>query len=263
MNTTPTLDKDFSAALRAELVGSSTTSEQGSGSGATVTEIGTRRRGRGMRLALVAASVAAGLMIATTLLPGSDRAYAGWSAMPSPLTGEAAQTAQEDCTAYHGGAGWRTVVSEQRGDWTVVMLRGEGDALAMCHARDGHIGTGGVHVAPAPVGAEITVLDLNGLSSGGEPYTFPPLPWDGHYFVTGRAGEEVTAITLHTTAGAVTASLDSGYWVAWWPLKDERDWEEHLSAAITLRDGSTRTVDRAGLDALHEASMDLAEGVGG
>ena len=67
MNTTPTLDKDFSAALRAELVGlagSSTTSEQGSGSGATVTEIRARRRGRSMRFALVAASVAAGLMIA-------------------------------------------------------------------------------------------------------------------------------------------------------------------------------------------------------
>lgn len=261
MNTTPTLDKDFSAALRAELVAladASPAPAPGQGSGAAVTGIGARpRRGRGMRFALVAASVAAGLMVATALLPGTDRAYAGWSGSPTPLTGAAADSAAADCAAHHGGPGWQTAVAERRGSWTLTMLRGEGDALVTCHARDGRIGLARRHAAaPRPEAGEITVLDLNGVASGGEPETMWPRPWEGHYVATGRAGEAVAAITLHTTSGEVTASLANGTWVAWWPLRAERDWEETLSATVTLHDGSTRTLDRAELDALHEATLD-------
>lgn len=262
MSTIPTLDPALSAALRDELVAHVQTTGAGE-----VVPLGARRRRRtGTRLALVAASLAGLAVGASVLMPGQS-AYAGWSATPTPLVGDAAQQALQGCgqTAAAGADG-SAGLAEQRGRWVLAMVRGQDGAVTTClrtTSDDGaSIGQGAL-VPAAPDADSVTVLIDNGIfaHASSDPRVvngwFGPPEMEGQHLITGVAGPEVTDVVLSTTAGEVTASLEDGLWAAWWPVPypeqgNEAGADDPTSATLTLRDGSTVTLDRQALEDLRD-----------
>lgn len=263
----PTLDRALAATLRAELV--QTVDETRSTTGATVVPLSTRSRRRrtGTRLALVAASVAALAMGASMVLPGQS-AYAGWSATPTPVTGERAATLTQECAdqqAGRSGTAWAPGLSEQRGRWVLTMIRGADGSVATCQRMEPSDGasTGQGPVIPAtPLAGSVTVLADNGIfdTVSRDPRVtngwFGEPEMEGHHLVTGVAGADVQGIVLHTVAGDVAASLEDGLWAAWWPVewpRGEGPGDTRADGAtLSLTDGTTVELTRDELDALRD-----------
>jgi hypothetical protein len=274
MSTTqPTLDPRLANALRAELVNT----VQASPTGGTVVPLASRssRRRTGTRIALVAASVT-GLAISASLLTPGPSAYAGWSATPSLVGGEPAQDALLECSAryaghYQSGTGptvveptWSGGLVEQRGRWQMTLVRGEDGTVAMCmHNLPDDLGsTGGLHLPKAPAPASFTVIHNGGFFN---PVSRNPMinnGWfgepemEGHHYISGVAGEQVTGIVLHTVDGDVTASMAAGLWAAWWPVAyptgDAPMSTGPTGATVFLADGGTVELDAAQLEELHD-----------
>ena len=64
-----------------------------------------------------------------------------------------------------------------------------------------------------PATVEADAIDLG--PSGGR------IPPDGYGFAAGHAGPEVASVTLREEGMEVTATVENGWWTAWWPSDDE------------------------------------------
>ncbi|WP_327586807.1 hypothetical protein OHA25_07205 [Nonomuraea sp. NBC_00507] len=180
------------------------------------------------RLTAVGAGVAAGIT-AALLLPGvfgGGSAIAAWTATPHTVSGDRATDAQEKCLDNAQEAakettgrdlGFRPVVTEGRGPWTLVYVNDDGSHLAeiTCLLRDGDlVGSTGSMPGPdaqplAPVPAGSARADLGTVMSTSE---------ESVRVVTGRIGAGVIGLELTTeTKGSVTATVTGGYFAAWWP----------------------------------------------
>ncbi|MFI7420468.1 hypothetical protein [Nonomuraea sp. NPDC049684] len=201
---------------------------------------GRRRPFTTRRLVVVAGGVAAGVA-AALLLPGvfgGGSAIAAWTATPHTVTGDRAAEAQEKCLDHAQDAarrttghelGFRPVVTEGRGPWTLVYVNDGGSRLAeiSCLFRDGGIaaaggstpGPGARPLPPVPPGSARAALG-SVVSSSEESVRI----------VTGRVGADVVGVELSTEAkGTVTATVTGGYFAAWWP--DAPTTEERERAA--------------------------------
>ena len=121
----------------------------------------------------------------------------------------------------------------------LVALVTDSDAEIQClaEARTGRItgSTGGAPTSesvPVALAPRAILANGGGLQSDGR---------SGFAFSTGRVGAEVRAVTIHAAGRTVTASLNQGAFVAWWPVAPPAPGEPVLDDAsydVTLADGT-------------------------
>lgn len=217
------------------------------------TDRGTRRYRRA-RPGVVAATaagavVAVGVAVSLSSVLGAAPAYASWTPVPAAVL-DATQVARDaacptTATDVVGDGADATVaqvaltpvLAETRGDYTYVVLAGDGaagDCFVAGDAADVYASSS-VGAPPAAPGARDLTVAASGTASwstGG----------DGEGAVTsayGRAGQDVVEVTAVLDDGEqVVASLDGGWWAVWAPG------EESFGAdvQVTYSDGTTARV---------------------
>lgn len=212
-----------------------------------------RPRRRRTRLLLVGLLGATGAVMATLLLGGGS-ALASWTPTPQPLSPEARSAAAATCRADFAipASGGATLVAEQRGKWTYVLIsgpNGEGSCLmrndVVGHDPAGNEVLGSYDTDPgdAPAVARDRIDETGSQSSsvdGGWLREDGWLTW-----TYGYVGSDVTGVTVHTPLGFdVEASVDNGRFAAWWPSDQPISKNPEVMGAwsytVTLADGSTR-----------------------
>ncbi|QIM20493.1 hypothetical protein G7075_03960 [Phycicoccus sp. HDW14] len=247
-------------ALLARILATPTTGED-----ARPTPTASRRTAR--RLAVVgglAAASTAGI-VAVQVLGGGDSAYATWTATPHRPTTPEQLAAADSCRdslsdSLSGGpegdptgvthavvARAGVVLSEQRGDWTLVVLGDRQGFDATCITDDPGLlggsgsafGSMGYATGGTDVGAR-EVLVTSGGSGGSSDHLVSVL--------VGLVGPEVAAVTIHTPEhGDVVATVGAGHLAAWWPgptgvgLEDP-SLDTTPPATVTYKDGTSAHV---------------------
>jgi hypothetical protein len=201
---------------------------------------------RAPALAAGGVAVLAGAVAAVSLVGlGTDapRAFAGWSATPTASRGDQVRMARKACVSrlptsagiehaqatasgrhaawpfpYIPAGGWRTVLTDTRGPYTVILFVADhGSAELSCFSgrrptSGGLGGSYGTHTPPPVPAGHVTIV-----SSGSR--TTPTDEGSRHFSeLVGRTGPGVTGVTLRLRDGArVTASVANGWFLAWWP----------------------------------------------
>lgn len=209
---------------------------------APVADSRSRSSRRWVLLGAAAAAVAVGL-VTVPRLGTTDHAFATWTAVPEELAPATHADVAAECSAAAGGfpEGERGVtVAEDRGRVTFLVSADAG-GVRHCLLVDGRFHSSGFVSnvlgvgEPAPRDAE--ALMATGSGGGADAYTA----------VTGRVGTEVLAVEVVPGASdtgaevgqgvpaAVTATVEDGYFAAWWPgeLTDSG-----LALSLHLTDGS-------------------------
>ena len=211
----------------------------------------TRPMRPGLRVALVVAAVAA-LVVAIPFFGGGQSAYAGWTAYPAALsTGQqsvVARRCKEWTEESITKSPTQVVLSERRGGIGLALLSGPGGLLVTCQQVLGGSGE------PSGGSSETYLTDIPArygiLSDGGSGFSED----DGepiYRVVSGRVGDDVTGVVVHTAEqGDVIASVEGGYFTAWWPGPAESASRPTASLPMDftftaqLRDGTTRNLTR-------------------
>ena len=205
----------------------------------------------GARVALVVAAVAA-LVVAIPLFGGGQNAYAGWTAYPAALSTGQQSTVARQCEEWTEEsitkAPTQVVLSERRGGIGLALLSGPGGLLVTCQQTLGGSGepSGGsseTYLTDIPARDEILSDGGSGFSEDdGEPI---------YRVVSGRVGADVTGVVVHTAEqGDVIASVEGGYFTAWWPGPAESaspptgSLRMDFTFTAQLRDGTTRNLTR-------------------
>lgn len=209
------------------------------------------------------AVVAAGAVAILTVGLSTDtpRAFAGWS--PTPTTPATSQTqsaeaacqarlptsaaiehAQETASGPRGqwklpqmaAGGWQKILTDARGPYTVMLFTAaEGQAVLSCLSgrNTGEVALGGAlgtHPLAAVPAGQIAV------SSYGSNVAPPDEGAAQFSRIVGRVGPGVTAVSLRLSDGTqVTASIEGGWFLAWWPGT------AHASAAEVATSNGTTT----------------------
>lgn len=200
-----------------------------------------------------AALVGAGAIVVAPGLLGGETAFASWSAIPKAVPQGEATVAGEDCRKRNmddptdEGPGRKVVEAadivlvEGRGAWTFVLLGGAGGYEATCLLRDNGPGeevTGGGYVGTldaATLASNMMVTNGTHTQSGDE---------SSYRDITGRVGSDVAAVVLNTRQqGPVEATVDGGYFAAWWPgppIVGTEGPGPEPTVTLILKDGTTR-----------------------
>lgn len=211
-------------------------------------------RSKWVTRALPIAAAAAALAVFSPSLYSDDSAFASWTAQPAAPAVDDVEEAGRVCADLWTDAGTdplpnlRVALAEQRGDWTyTVMTTSDGQYVDCTMQLDrgvlgnlfGNYRGGGGSLAPLPAeppaADRIEAMSYSGTGGGDSDVAA--------LAVSGRVGADVTGVVAHTPdAGDVQATVQDGYWAAWWPTQfDRADGPEMdgLSFTVTLRDGST------------------------
>jgi len=212
---------------------------------------------RSPRAAVLAGAAAAVVVAAGGLAvvwwPGAPAAYASWTAVPNDLSAAETTARAATCepvahTITEGPDGPRVdevpirpVLAEQRGDYTYVLLTGDGatgECLVTVQAAGAtDVVSGDAVLAsppPAPGPRDVTTLQL-GTASWSEGDTGDGALTSAY----GRAGEEIASVTLTLVTGEqVEATVHDGWWAAWAPGEAALD----DTARVTFTDGGTAEV---------------------
>lgn len=203
-------------------------------------------RPRWRRWAAAGAAVAA-VAVGLVVLPPwgtPEQAFATWTAAPDVVPDSSMDELGAQCTSRSAQEtlGQEVVMAEERGRVTFVVTASP-SALGHCLLVDGEPHTSssagprlpGQHPDVPPAGVD-TYLAAGG-GSGDEAYTA----------VVGRVGADVVAVEVHPSGlvdeagalppgdlpGSVDATVDNGYYGAWWP-----GITEGIELTIHLADGS-------------------------
>ena len=222
-----------------------------------------RSTSRTARWLVPVAAASVGVLALSTLVGGSD-AYASWTAYPTGTTVAPSSPGGQWCTTWWSmdnselDARIRPVLTEVRGDHTLVVGRGVGGVNALCLARTDESepeASGGTQVWTAPtVGTQPGDISLTGYDTQSEADRDPsPEDIDPAFSaITGQVGDGVTAVVVNTPQqGPVSASLVDGTFAAWWPW--EMTWGDpaspNLTFDIALADGTRlEAVPMEGID---------------
>ena len=191
-----------------------------------------------MRLAVRPIAVAAALVIAAGLLAISTRpgavgptvAFVGWQPIPGVADSTLASGAIPECHA----ADAELVAQDQRGN-AATLLFASGRELTLCLAVEDSSGTivaaasGGTHL-----GTQSGALSVDtGMSVPANP------GWPGLRILAGRTSGAVATVTVTRSDGVeITATVRSGYFVAWWP-------SDIPGATVTARGASGTVIEVA------------------
>jgi hypothetical protein len=204
------------------------------------------RRRRRLLVPVGLAGAAAGVALSALLLGGGN-AYGSWTPTPEPLADAAAAKAAATCRAVLGVAdgGELVAVAERRGEWTYLLLAGQGTE-AVCLMPDDLVGQKptdreDVFGSYDPDAAAPPALDPDRIIET----TSMQGSTDEGWFIwsEGYVGSDVTGVTVHTSSGLdIEASVAGNRFAAWWPSsKQSSDHPaETWSYTVHLADGSTR-----------------------
>ncbi|MEL7977726.1 hypothetical protein AAG589_17810 [Isoptericola sp. F-RaC21] len=223
--------------------------------------LGTARRAtpirRSARPAVLAGAAAAAVVavagVATVWWPTSQPAYASWTAVPTGLTASEVSARAGACPAAahgitQGDDGPQVddvpigpVLAEQRGDYTYVLLTGDGAAgeclvtVQASGATDVVAGDAVLNAAPAVPGPRDVTTLQSGTASWSEGDTGDGALTSAY----GRAGADVASVSLTLTSGErVEATVQDGWWAVWAPGEASL----RSTAEVTLTDGATAEV---------------------
>ncbi|HTU31996.1 MAG TPA: hypothetical protein VMF07_21575 [Solirubrobacteraceae bacterium] len=180
---------------------------------------------------------AAGATVAVlSLSGGASNAFAGWTAHPGKATAAELSAASDYCDAHMGFPGLPLALSEERGPFTAEIFA-NGTQNDFCLVGPSFSNSSGFQTS-SPVQAPAGRLFLWGdhtFSDGGQPYGA----------VIARAADDVTAVTFALDDGTeVTATLQNGWVVAWWPGS-----QQVSSAQLTTPSGTqTQTFSRCAVE---------------
>lgn len=191
------------------------------------------RRKFALRFALPAVAVVTAVAAAVVLLIPEPSAYASWTAEPQSTSPAIAASSVEDCrariaempTASQFTMPTDGVLTEQRGEITTVVLASK-DSFGVC-LRTPHQTLTGIGDT-VDLGADsMQVVALPGMRSGNEP---------ARVFLA-RVSPVVSTARIDTTDGRhVTATVNQGWCVAWWPSGAD-------ASRITLNDQAGNLIE--------------------
>lgn len=191
------------------------------GAGQATSRVVTSRRGlpadrSWRRWAGAATAVAAGaaLILAGTLFLAGPGASPAWAAEPDQLTGADLQSARSHCDSALRGVPGRgmpqtvsAVVAEQRGATSSILIASP-TSLGVCIGATNARLNGIIQLSPLNPGTSLSVDGQPGAMNLESPTRV----------VVGRVSGVAPTVTVVTTDGRhVTASVQSGYYLAWWP----------------------------------------------
>ena len=193
-------------------------------------------------LATAAAAAAAVLFI--DLGPRTPTAFAGWTRVPTHASAAQLDSAKASCQARLASApappanapkaaslsdfkDLTPVLTDSRGPFTFVILAGP-DASASCISGPQFTSLSGTRASTdlptAPAGKVLVSSEYHTARAG-----------NAYSFVEGHAGDGVTAATLVLDDGShVSATIQNGWLVAWWPGSAQL-----VSAEVTTASGTT------------------------
>lgn len=217
------------------------------------TKIRVRSKRRHIGWYTAGATAAAGALLFTPGMGGSDMAYAGWVATARPATTAELNAHGVQCIQDWSAPGaqpdpavaprFTLALMEMRGDFAYAVLRGGADFEATClvNTRPGSTAAGG-YMGPVPEQPTARGLVTNGVREHSDRENRHV-----QYEVTGKAGSEVVAVTVHAPGVAVNATVQNGWFAAWWPGAKDKSLFAKLThrppnpdITLTYRDGSTR-----------------------
>lgn len=189
-----------------------------------------------IRRSVLIAAAASAVAVTVMLLP-SPPAEA-WSATPALAEGTARAALVADCQDMSDVSA-PAVLVEQRGSSSLTILADSSQCLIVTGLGGaGPFKTGGRDVVPAsePAADQVQLIHDDALNGVGivDPATDEAELTAGYVAVVGRAGTEVEKVVIHTIdRGDVAASLEGGWFAAWWPSLTEP-----VSLTVTTSTGS-------------------------
>ncbi|HLT83633.1 MAG TPA: hypothetical protein VKZ83_05310 [Phototrophicaceae bacterium] len=196
----------------------------------------------------VAGAAAAAIAAGAVLLPPwgeTDHAFASWTPVPEEVSAAVLDTVAEECTNELAATrlGTEVVIAEERGRVVFGVLSRPG-YVSHCLLVDGQAflsGAGSTVVpgrAATPAPDEVQTVLVAGGGGRGEDYTT----------ITGRVGADVVGVEVHVRglreepgvlAGGrlpetITATVENGYYGAWWPGVGAED----IVLTVHLEDGT-------------------------
>ena len=155
------------------------------------------------------ASVAGTAGVVLALTGGATSAFAGWKSTPTTAGAQQLAAAQQACADQAPIAGLPLKLSDTRGPFTFQIYASDRVA-AICTT-----GPSFRSVSAMGSSAPVTVADAKIQASFAHTTNR-----DGQAFAfaDGRLGADVSAVTFDLTDGTkVTATVQNGWYVAWWP----------------------------------------------
>jgi hypothetical protein len=159
------------------------------------------------------ATAAGALAAVLSLTGGAGSAFAGWTPQPTAPTRAQLAAAEAYCAKNVPFPGLPRKLVDTRGPFTFVVYS-DGSSNDFCTTGPSFANASGWRTSPpltAPAG-KLFLWDEHTTTDSGQAYTF----------LIARAGDGVTAANLTLEDGAeVTATVENGWAVAWWPGSDQ------------------------------------------
>lgn len=214
-----------------------------------------RRRWRMPALGAAVATLAAGIATAAVLLTSTAPvAYAGWSPIPTTPTASAVAAATAACDRAHHGGGLlgpapsgKPVLTDARGLYTAAVYVSDGVANTCISSGRGHGTSDGAtnlrllakHGVPKPGADQLGEPSGGGGTAPG--FSTPHATRGGEMHVLGLAGNDITGVTfVFADRTKVQATVESGWYFAWWPYTSASARSYPTSVEVTTRSGRTR-----------------------
>jgi hypothetical protein len=167
------------------------------------------------------------LIAALSLAGGASSAFAGWTRQPTAPTRDQLAAAETYCTQNVPDKGLPLKLADTRGPFTFEIYS-DGTSNDFCTSGPSFQNASGWSTSPpvTPPAGRLFLWSDHSTTDSGQPYTF----------MIASAGDGVSAANLTLDDGsAVTATVESGWVVAWWPGA------QHLAAAQLTTPSGTRT----------------------
>lgn len=192
-----------------------------------------------VKYAVAAGTVLLGGAVLVDFAKGGP-AYASWTPNARAASPEQKARLVWDCLSRASGHGYRVRLVELRGRYAYTVLQGSDGYEATCLVQDpdadpitmvaGFQGP----LAQDPPRAGLVTDSVRDMTNDRGEVAFE---------VTGKAGPDVVSVAIVTDFGDVEATLEDGYFAAWWPGRQSlipSFGPPNPTVRITLKDGTSR-----------------------